>query len=61
MSGPCWHRWLWEPCPWRKDAFLVRCASCRTVSYLATMRVSGPRVYFTHEPYREPSGQEEEA
>ena len=48
----CWHRWLWEPCPWRQDAYLVRCTACGLVSYLATMRVRGARVYFTHEPYQ---------
>ena len=52
---PCFHRWLWEPCPWRENAYLVRCTACRQVSYLVTMKIDGWRVYFTHEPYREES------
>ena len=47
------HRWRWEPCPWRADAFIVRCQDCRKASYLVTMRVRGAAVDFVHEPYSE--------
>lgn len=47
------HRWLWEPCGWRADAYVVRCEACGHVSYLATMVVRGAAVRFHHEPYEE--------
>ena len=56
MSACPQHRWLWQPCEWRRDAFLVRCQDCGLVSYLATLRLHGPRVAFSHEPYTERQG-----
>ena len=51
---PCpFHRWRWEPCAWRENAFVVRCQACGVASYLVTMLVRGAGVFFAHEPYRE--------
>ena len=55
MGTPCpMHRWLWEPCPWRADGYLVRCEGCGAVSYLATMVLGEDgAVRFIHEAYQE--------
>ena len=53
MRAPCFHRWTWEPCGWRENAYIVRCADCGTASYIVTLRVRGAAVQFIHEPYRE--------
>ena len=46
------HRWRWEPCPWRENAYIVRCEDCHRASYLVTLRFHGCAVQFIHEPYR---------
>ena len=53
MKAVCFHRWLWEPCEWRANAWRVVCQDCGTASYLVTLRVRGAAVQFIHEPYRE--------
>ena len=51
---PClMHRWLFEPCPWRKSAYVVRCQDCGRKGYLVTMVVRGRGVRFVHEPHPE--------